>query len=463
MKTKTKLFALPMVGLLGATLAFSGANARASIINVPGNYATIQAAISAAALGDTIQVAAGVYPVAATIVLNKAGLTISGDPGGNTVLQTVAPSYAFQLTALGVTLQSLRIWKTDKASQNLIYIGANNATVQNCEIAGQYVMGENDVSRGFEVAYGSIGIAIQNNTIHGLRQPGYFNGSLASPTTGVIANNYVAGTRGWVMAGANMTFTGNTWGTGADVNYLDIAILAGTPAAYYPNIAAISAANNDAVIEDQRSTPAVLSVVYVNAAAPSGGDGTFTKPYQTITAGITRAAAGGTVLVAAGTYAGNIAINKSLTLIGDPGDASAGPGPAAPIIEGNSLPGDAFKIANGVTDVTIKGFEMRNFTSPLLDGIGNGVSAWVGSTARITITDNYFHNLGYNAVLVGNDWNSNPAKWGDHRNWLIKNNVVDNAGYIGFELTNTSDSSIEDNMIHLMTPYIGAIFSSARL
>ncbi|MCK9209560.1 MAG: T9SS type A sorting domain-containing protein [Ignavibacteriaceae bacterium] len=184
--------------------------------------------------------------------------------------------------------------------------------------------------------------------------------------------------------------------------------------------------------------------------------------YPTIQAAINDATVGNIIYVAAGTYAGNITVNKSVTIIGDPGDANPGPGVNAPVIDGGSLPGDAFKIANGVSNVTIKGFEMRNFTSPDLDGIGNGISAWVGSTSNITIQDNSFLNLGYNGILVGNDYNSNPSKWGDHSYWTVKNNIVSNCGYIGFELTNTSNSSIEDNIIHLATPYIGAIFSSAR-
>ncbi|MBV5323315.1 right-handed parallel beta-helix repeat-containing protein, partial [bacterium] len=127
------------------------------------------------------------------------------------------------------------------------------------------------------------------------------------------------------------------------------------------------------------------------------------------------------------------------------------------MIDGGSAPGDAFLLANGVSNVTIQGFEMRNFTSPLLNGIGNGISAWEASTSNITIQDNYFHHLGYNGVLVGND-----GAAGDHTNWLIKGNIIEDFGYIGFELTNTSNSSIEDNVIHMSTPYIGAVFSSAR-
>ena len=167
----------------------------------------------------------------------------------------------------------------------------------------------------------------------------------------------------------------------------------------------------------------------------------------TISAAITKASPADTINVAAGTYAGNITINKSLTVVGDPGDASPGPGGSAPVIDGGSVAGSAFFIANDVSDVTIKGFEMRNFTSND-NGVGNGISAWVGHTSNISIEDNYFHDLGYNGVLVGNDKNADPVKWRDHDNWTIKKNILETFEAYGFELTNASNSRIEDNIIH---------------
>ena len=166
--------------------------------------------------------------------------------------------------------------------------------------------------------------------------------------------------------------------------------------------------------------------------------------YTTIQAAITAAVAGDTINVAAGTYGGQIIVNKSVTLLGDPGDASPGPGLNAPIIDGGSAIGSAFFIANGVSNVTIQGFEMRNFINGSGFGEGNGVSAWEASTSNIAIQDNYFHNLGYNGVLVGND-----GALGDHTNWTIKGNILETFAAYGFELTNTSNSSIEGNVIHL--------------
>ena len=51
-----------MLGLLPlALLALGGGVAQGGVINVPGDYSTIHAAVQACPAGDTVQVAAGTY------------------------------------------------------------------------------------------------------------------------------------------------------------------------------------------------------------------------------------------------------------------------------------------------------------------------------------------------------------------------------------------------------------------
>jgi hypothetical protein len=202
--------------------------------------------------------------------------------------------------------------------------------------------------------------------------------------------------------------------------------------------------------------------------------GTNTSPYDTwakaahtIQNAIDAATAGDTVHVAAGTYAGNININKSsLTIVGDPGDSSPGPGANAPIIDGGGVVADAFDLANGVSNVTISGFEIRKFAATdFTNGTGVGVQAWVPSTSNITVSDNWFHDVGY-GVMVGNDGSSAEYALGTHRNWTVSGNIIENFFSIGVELTDTSNSSVQGNVIHM--PGVGVygqigIFSWAHI
>ena len=307
---------------------FGSAKARMATITVCASgcdHTTIQAAVTAASSGDTINVGAGTYALASTVNVNVANLTIAGASSATTIVQVAqAIGNAFNITAAGVTISDLQVQKTDVTGvHELIFIntGANNFKLQNCLIQGPdpgsawSVNGI--VSRAMVTATGALtGIIIQNNTIKHLRQPAYFNpGTVAS-----VLNNNVSGTRGWVVDGAKITFTGNTWGPPVNQG-ADIALLASCNPADYSNLVAISTANSNAFISAQfTSAPAApfngRATAFVNAAAASGGDGSSGLPYQTIAAGAGGALFGGTVNVAAGTYTELVNANRSLTFTG---------------------------------------------------------------------------------------------------------------------------------------------------
>lgn len=403
--------------------------------------ASIKQAMLLVDAGGTINVAAGTYILSTSadrVTVNVANVTINGAGAGNTIIQVSQPvGYVFVFTADGATLQNMTLEKTDKAGQNLIQVNADNATVSGCTLFGQYVFGDADTSRAFEVAYGSANLTISNNTIHSLRQPGYLNGSAASPTNGDITNNLVYNTRGWVMAGANMTFTGNSWVNGSSGNIFDVAIInVADNAGIYPlaGLPAISDANNDAVIEDQRVSPAVLSVAHVNLAAAAGGNGGFVQPYQTIAEGITRVMAGGKVKVAAGEYlVDSVTLNKAgIRLIGED--------PTTTIIKGNNTSGGANTLIFATSNALVDGFTItRNGNNPA-EWNANVKSQGVIFNQGAGVTGNTLQNC----IVTGN---RNAIYLNNTQGNIIRNNEVDfNRTGIQFA-NNVSGTLVEGNNI----------------
>jgi len=347
-------------------------------------FLTIAKAVESAAAGDSISVAAGTYPLASTVTINKADLTITGTGAGSTILTGDINTGVnfFKVLASGFTLKNVEILKTDKdggaTGQGLIYVGANGMTVRDSSVHGQFVIGDGDVTRAFLFTADLSGLLIEGNTIHGLRQPGYLSG----PTTGLISDNLVYGTKGWVLEGGDITFTNNRWGNGTQTNVYDIAIIPSAPTTAYTNIVAMSAANNGAVIEDQRVSPAVLSAVYVDASATHSSDlgGKF-HPYSSFASAVTRVAAGGTIYIAPGTYAGDVTLNKAVTLSGP----NAGKNPNTQtrseeaVITGqinvyaSNVTVDGLTVTNPTwnpaSPVTIKGIHVYNDGATVISGI----------------------------------------------------------------------------------------------
>lgn len=278
------------------------------------------------------------------------------------------------------------------------------------------------------------GIEISNNEFYSLRQPLYISGT----STGNVTNNLTYGTKGWVLEGGNLTFTGNTWGTGAQANVYDVAIIPSMPAIYYTDIVAMSNANNGAVIEDQRVSPAVLSVVYVDASTSYAGDfGGRYHPYSSITPAITRVVAGGTIEVAAGTYAEDIIVNKSITLNGP--NAIINPCSGIRVGEAIVVPatnavesGQIFHVT--ASNVSINGFTIDGDNTSLTSGVTNttgadmnaaeGVTIYVDNVNNLHVSNNIFKNLSFFGVTLFGESYSAPATSGH----IVSNNLFQNMG-----------------------------------
>ncbi len=327
-------------------------------------FSEIQDGVDAVS-GSTVMILPGTYVLASTVNLNVPNLMVQGAGAGLTIVQvSSAVGYAFNISAAGVTLKDIELQKTDVAGapHNLIYIGASSCSILNNLIYGPDPgtpwSSNGIVSRAMISTGGLTGLLIDNNTIHHLRQPGYFTG----PTTGVISNNAVSGTRGWVNEGANLTFTSNSWplppNQGAEIALL--ATLGANGPIWYPDLMALSNANNNAYV-DAQFTPSDKgrAISYVDASALPDGFGSILAPVQTISAGISGVLATGVVNVAAGSYTDNLVVGKPMTLLGA-GAAStmvypalSGPNPGG----ASSLPpGSSNMVLVQAHDVTITGF-----------------------------------------------------------------------------------------------------------
>lgn len=108
---------------------------------------------------------------------------------------------------------------------------------------------------------------------------------------------------------------------------------------------------------------------------------------------------------------------------------------SAAILDGGS--GPAFRLADGLSGVTIEGLEIKNRTGFR----GGGIEAWDRSTSNITVRNNYLRDNSYSGVLVGSEGGF------IHTNWMVKDNTVTDNGDIGIELTNCKSSNILNNNV----------------
>ena len=201
---------------------------------------------------------------------------------------------------------------------------------------------------------------------------------------------------------------------------------------------------------------------YVTANSFYTPAGTTTPSIQR---GIDAATAGDVVNVAPATFNESVNITKSVTLSGAKAGLDArlrNTASGESILDGTGLPSnkhDAIMIANGVSNVTIDGFELRNYlTGSTSNGDGNGISSYCMSSSltganTVTVVNNYIHNVGYNGILVGSE-NNGSTSMVVQSGWLIQKNLIENFRYAGIELTNVTTSQVKNN--HIIAP--SAIF-----
>lgn len=122
------VFALPTE--LRAAPSPGAARAAVTVIRVPHDYLTIQAAIDAATDTDIIQVSAGYYPE--TLQIFKS-ITLRGSGRDTTIIDAQGSECAIEASAPDITIESLAVRDADTG----VWLnGSDRAIVRDCEIGG---------------------------------------------------------------------------------------------------------------------------------------------------------------------------------------------------------------------------------------------------------------------------------------------------------------------------------------
>lgn len=181
-------------------------------------------------------------------------------------------------------------------------------------------------------------------------------------------------------------------------------------------------------------------------------DGDGGADYETIQKAVDNASPGDTICVkrASSPYAESVQITKPLTFVGDPGKEApgrdiAGAGPDAPRLDGTNVDNftnvAGFRLRDPIPDVTIKGFEIRNYGDA--GNPGHAVKAGAGND-NFTVRDNTFRNFTGNGIVAFSD--GSPGR--QYRNWTVKHNVIEQADVIGVRFHNVTESVIAENVIN---------------
>lgn len=172
--------------------------------------------------------------------------------------------------------------------------------------------------------------------------------------------------------------------------------------------------------------------LYVDRDFDGDEYGTFNHPFTSIQDAFDKVLVGGTVNVASGEYEKNLRIEKSLTLLGDPGDDEIGPGDNAPTIYGECTGDGEPVISVEANNVTVSGFIV------IEDGC-DGSNIYVSSEASgATISDNELRNASYYGVELGS---------GSSDNQILRNLIYDNDDY-GIYNYGSSNATISGNDIY---------------
>jgi len=407
-------------------------------------FSTIQEGINAVDVSGTVNVLDGTYTVNSSINVDES-VIITTDASA-TIVSATLDTPVFNVTADNVTIEKFNITTSlvpfsqagavitgSETSGALVLINAQNATIaQNTIYANEISLGgmATWTARGITLQTGSA--TISGNTIYGVR-----NGIVVRyGNTASITNNVIFDTKGGIMnytsnqADADTrTTTGNSWASTVSGlishNEWDIVWNSATYVPdYQQSVLDLSVANNNAYVVDRRDTnPDAMALgnrshIFISptgATSPYEAKGNFNEPFATLALGIDAVVAGGTVNVAAGTYAESPTISRAVTLNGANIDINPTTGNRVSetilngqlTVESEQVTINGLSITNpsGTMGIYLHGVGNVTIENNILDTIGTTFSGGsavqaiyvyhgTGDISNITIQNNRFTNSG---------------------------------------------------------------------
>lgn len=223
--------------LCAAVLAPS---AFAATRSVPSQYSTVQAAINAAAAGDTISIANGTYAGQFSIPSSKTGLIIQGASNTGTILTSGQNQTTMTVQATDVTIKNIKLQNTytgDTNTNHVLVVQAARCAVRATYLNGRqdtlyalgtsssiYVTGS-EIQGTVDFVYGHGRIFVTNSTIRQIRGNG---GTIGAPNTassqnyGIVFSNCTIATGG--TATANSSYLGRPWGAYGQLAFINCTI-----------------------------------------------------------------------------------------------------------------------------------------------------------------------------------------------------------------------------------------------